>query len=145
MAFAVFEPVQVLPRMRIAPGFAMVDQDGATLTSEDGRGVVTLYSFVPTSCGEECDVIHETVAEVGTRVAAEVDLGAAEFRRVTVALDTGDPGELSEAARSVGADGASWRWVGAEPDILKAVVGGGFGVYFDQDPDGRGSSSTRPT
>ena len=136
MAFAIFEPVQVLPRMRIAPGFALVDQFGATLTSEDGRGVVTLYGFVPTTCGEECDVIHETMAEVGDRAATEVDLGGAEFRRVTVALDTADPSELAEAAQLSGADGESWRWVGAEPDILKAVVGGGFGVYYEESGKG---------
>lgn len=132
MAFAVFEPIQVLPRIRIAPGFALVDQSGATLTSEDGRGVVTLYTFVPAVCAEECDLVHETMAEVGERVESEVDMGDAEFRMVTIALDTADPAELAAAAERSGADGERWRWAGAQPEALKPVVGGGFGVYYDE-------------
>ncbi len=50
VSFAVFEPVQVLPRIRIAPGFSLVDQSGAGYTSEDGRGNVTLYTFLPVAC-----------------------------------------------------------------------------------------------
>jgi protein SCO1/2 len=131
MAFAIFEPVQVLPRIRLAPGFSFVDQTNGRLTSDDGRGVVTLYAFVPSNCNEDCDVIHDTMREVGDRVAAEVDMGEAEFRMVTVALDTADPSTLAAAATATGADGEDWRWVGTEPNRLREVVGGGFKVYYD--------------
>jgi protein SCO1/2 len=137
MAFAIFEPVQVLPRIRIAPGFSFIDQTGASLTSEDGSGAVTLYSFAPTTCGDECDPIFDTVAEVIDRVAKEVDLGGAEFKAVTVALDTNRPDVLTEAATRTGADGEAWRWVGADSDALRAVVGGGFGVYYDATEPGQ--------
>lgn len=135
LAFAVFEPVQVLPRIRIAPGFAFVDQSGEAYTSEDGRGTITLYSFAPASCGEECDAMHSTMAEVGERMRS-VDLAGADFRSVTVALDTGDPEQLSAAAADAGADGESWTWVGAEESVLKEVVGAGFRVYFDRSDAG---------
>lgn len=137
LAFTIFEPVQVLPRIRIAPGFAFVDQSDMAVTSEDGAGAVTLYSFAPTSCSEECDPIFETMGEVTRRVAAEIDLGGAEFRAVTVALDTAEPDVLASAAARSGADGESWRWVGGDSETLRSVVGGGFGVYYDaSDPDG---------
>ena len=48
MAFTIFEPIQVLPRIRLAPGFAMTDQAGDRLTSEDLRGEIVLYSFAYT-------------------------------------------------------------------------------------------------
>lgn len=131
MAFAILEPVQVLPRIRLAPGFSFVDQTGGRITSDDGRGVVTLYSFAPTNCGDECEAIHQTMDEVGRRVASEVDMGGADFRIVTVALDTDDPGALAEAAAATGADGESWRWVGMPQDRLREVVGGGFKVFYD--------------
>lgn len=131
MSFAIFEPVQVLPRIRLAPGFSFVDQAGGRLTSDDGRGFVTLYSFVPSNCGESCDVIHDTLRDVGARVEADIDMGEAGFRIVTVALDTDDPEVLAEAAVASGADGEAWRWVGTAPERLREVVGGGFKVYYD--------------
>lgn len=132
MAFAIFEPVQVLPRIRVAPGFALLDQSGAVFTSEDGRGAVTLYTFLPSDCGEECTAVNETMREVGERVTSSVDLAGAEFRQVTVALDTGDPARLEAAALESGADGETWRWVGAEETTLRDVVGEGFGVFYEE-------------
>jgi protein SCO1/2 len=134
MAFAIFEPVQVLPRIRVAPGFALVDQSGAAFTSEDGRGAVTLYTFLPTDCGDECTGVNETMREVGA--AAAVDLADADFRQVTVALDTGDPARLTAAASRSGADGEVWRWVGADETTLHDVVGEGFRVFYEETSDG---------
>lgn len=134
MAFAIFEPVQVLPRIRLGPGFALVDQTGAAYTSEDGRGNVTLYSFAPADCGADCEAMFETMRRVSDR-AASIDLAGADFRLVTVALDTADPAELRAAAEASGADGDRWRWVGGEPSVLDDVVGRGFRVFFD-DSDG---------
>ncbi len=131
LAFAIFEPVQVLPRIRLGPGFSLTDQSGSPFTSDDGRGVVTLYSFAPTNCGEECDAMFRTMEEVGRRVAQEVDLGEVDFRMATLALDTDDPAKLASAAAATGADGDYWRWAGAEPGHLKDVVGNGFRVYYD--------------
>lgn len=138
LAFTIFQPITVLPRIRLAPGFAMVDQSGATLTSEDTRGTLTLYSFAHAGCGEECDQIWETVAEVGDRVAAEVDLGGTDFRMVTVSFDpAGDsPPVLAEAAGAVGADGESWRWAAASPEMTDTVVKTGFKAWYEQQPDG---------
>ncbi len=134
MAFAIFEPVQVLPRIRVAPGFSLVDQNGETFTSEDGRGSVTLYTFAPVECGQVCDDINQTLGEVGGRIR-DVDLGGAEFRMVTVALDTSHPDALATAATVSGADGNLWRWVGGEAGTIRDVVGSGFGVYYDLSDD----------
>ena len=135
MAFAIFEPVQVLPRLRIGPGFALVDQSGTSITSEDGRGAVTLYTFLPSDCLDDCTAVNETMAQVGERVAS-LDLGDAEFRRVTVALDTDQPDALTAAAEASGADGTNWRWIGGDDETLRTVVGEGFGVYFEDTEDG---------
>ena len=42
IAFAVFEPIQVLPRIRLAPGYLLVNQSAETITSEDVRGDIVL-------------------------------------------------------------------------------------------------------
>lgn len=126
MAFAVFQPVQVLPRLRLAPGYALVDQTGSTVTSEDGRGTISLYTFVPLDCGEECDGVVETMQQVGRRIATEVDLGPADFRLVTVVLDA-DPAvaDVRAAADAAGAT-EDWVWLGASQRQLDNVVGLGF-------------------
>lgn len=132
LAFAIFEPVQVLPRIRVAPGFALVDQGGAVVTSDDMRGSVTLYTFAPVDCGGECSDLNTTMGEVGRRVAGTVDLGDANFRMVTVALDSDDPERLAQAATESGADGSTWTWMGGPDAEVKEVVGGGFGVFYER-------------
>lgn len=137
MAFAIFEPIQVLPRLRLAPGYALTADDGSIVTSEDARGVITLYTFSRTDCGPSCEEIDDIMAEVGERVEAEVDLGEVEFRLVTIALDplALDPlvsdresavVDLRAAAAAAGADGIDWRWVGGTETDLRNVVGAGF-------------------
>lgn len=130
MAFAIFEPVQVLPRVRVGPGFSFVDQAGVPYSSDDTRGVVTLYSFAPTDCGVDCAPMYETMSDVGARVES-LDMGGADFRRVTVALDTDDPADLARAAAGSGADGDDWRWIGAPSDHRRDVVGAGFRVFYE--------------
>jgi protein SCO1/2 len=137
LAFAVFEPIQVLPRIRLAPGFAMVDQSGGTFTSEDARGAVTLYTFTHGDCVEECAGTTKTMAEVAARAATELDLESIDLRLVTVSFDAeSDSGRLEALARESGADGDLWRWATIEPQHVETVVGAGFKVYVDQIEDG---------
>jgi protein SCO1 len=137
LAFAIIQPIKVLPRIRVAPGYALVDQAGAAFTSETARGAVTLYSFVPLDCGEQCDEVASTLREVRDRVPLEADLADVDFRIVTIALaDEPDPAALAAAAEASGADGEQWRWVGGEWDRVRTVVGAGFRRYFERDEAG---------
>ena len=137
IAFAIFEPIQVLPRIRLAPGYSMVDQSGDVFSSEDARGQVTLYTFGYGDCGSECAWIDETMSTVADRVTEEVDLGGADFGLVTVSLDPNtDSDRLSEIAAASGADGDRWRWGIVDEGSIGAVVGSGFEVYFDRTVSG---------
>lgn len=137
MAFAIFEPIQVLPRIRLAPGYSLTTADGATMNSELGRGTVTLYSFATTDCGDRCDEMFDTLRQVQDRVVDEVDLGAAEFRVVTIALDPVDgPAELAAAAEASGADGIRWQWIGGDATSIRRIVGTGFRRFFEESSSG---------
>lgn len=137
MAFAIFEPIQVLPRIRLAPGYGLVATDGSFVTSEDARGAVTLYSFAPTGCDDRCESMFSTLAEVSDRIDDEVDLGETDFRIITIALDGGgDTGALAAAAERSGADGLRWRWVGADDTSTRTVVADGFRRWYEVEPDG---------
>ncbi|MFV0526684.1 MAG: SCO family protein [Acidimicrobiales bacterium] len=140
IAFAVFQPITVLPRMRLAPGYSLTSADGTRLTSEDARSTLTLYSFAPVDCGEACDELFATLTAVRDQVAADVDLDGTNFRIVTIALDDLDPAEapaeLRDATIRSGADGSEWRWVGGDALEVRTVVGSGFRVWSETGPDG---------
>ncbi len=126
IAFALFEPIQVLPRLRPAPGYALTDGSGRPFTSEDARGTVVLYSYAPLACGDDCAEVHTTMAEVAGRVEA-IDLAGAELRLVTIVLDDSpDPVAVAAAARAAGADGDRWRWIAGSETTVRNVVGTGF-------------------
>jgi protein SCO1/2 len=135
IAFAYFEPVQVLPRIRVAPGYAMIDQNGESYTSESARGVVTLYTFAPTDCST-CDRIDATMADVQSQLADNPSLDGLEVRLVTIALDQAEPDDLAAAAERSGADGVRWRWIGGDETRIRTVVGNGFRRYFEASDDG---------
>lgn len=137
MAFAIFEPIQVLPRIRLAPGFSMTDQTGERLTSEDLRGDIVLYSFAYASCGEECDRGNATMRGVQERLS-EVDLGGADMRFVTVSFDPerDSSDALTAYATTIGADGDTWTLAAPAPDLAKSIIGSGFRTWYEERDDG---------
>lgn len=138
LAFKIFQPIQVLPRIRLAPAFSMLDQFGSTLTNEHLRGSLVLYNFTYTRCPQPCGGMNETLAEISSRLD-EMDLGGVPVRLVTISFDPqhDNPQALASAAQRAGADGERWLFATLkEPALLKTVIGGGFEVYFQQQADG---------
>lgn len=137
MAFAIFEPIQVLPRIRLAPGYALMAEDGSMVTSENARGTVTLYSFAPTDCESQCDDMFDTMRSVRSRIDGEIDLGETDFRLITIALDEVDDHEpLAAAAARSEADGSTWRWIGGSESAVRNVAGAGFQRFYEVADDG---------
>ncbi len=138
IAFATFQPIKVLPRIRLAPGFVLTDQHGTTLTSEDLRGSVTLYTFTYGRCEPPCYDLDTQMAEIARRVRTEADLGDTPFRLVTISFDPehDTPEVLTEMAAAAGADGEVWRFATGDPATLKNVIGGGFKTYYERLDDG---------
>ncbi len=137
VAFKVFQPVQVLPRVRLAPGFILVDQDGQPVTNEDMRGKVVLYAFFYTRCPGDCYGVISTLQAVqdqGTRLMGDIP-----FRIVLISVDPAHdtPEVLRAYAQRVGARPEVWIFATQpDPKRLKMLVGGGFNAYYDVQPDG---------
>lgn len=134
VAFTVFQPIQVLPRISLAPGFAFTDQNGDRLTSEDLRGHLALYTFTYTRCAAPCPQPSVTLAALQPALAA-VDMGDLPLDYVVISFDPeyDTPVQLAAHAQTIGADTDQWHFVTGAPNQLKNVIGGGFGVYFNQD------------
>jgi protein SCO1/2 len=137
LAFTVFQPIQVLPRIRLAPGFSLTDQDGQRLTNEDLRGSIVLYSFGCARCGPPGPQSVQTMREVQDRLD-EIDLGEIPFEMVTISFDPehDTPGVLWTYAEEAGADLDLWHFVTGDPFRLKLILGSGFEVYYKPNEDG---------
>lgn len=137
VAFAVFEPIQVLPRIRIAPGYLLVNQNAETITSEDARGSIVLYNFTYSGCGEDCAEMQATMQEVQGRLD-EVDTGDTEVEFITISIDPerDTPETLRAYATELGADTEQWQFASGDPVHLENVVKAGFEVYYQQNSDG---------
>ena len=138
LAFVIFRPILVLPRITLAPGFALTDQDGNRLTNEDMRGKLVLYNITHTACEPPCRQTSQTMQEVQARLD-ELNPSAVPIEFVTISLDPekDTPQVMRAYADSLNADLDQWHFVTGPLDRLKWIVGGGFGVYFDHKEDGR--------
>jgi protein SCO1/2 len=137
MWFKIFEPIQVLPRIRLAPGFSLTDQSGAQVTSEDLRGSVVLYTFTYAGCEDPCPAPEPTMAAIRDQVDT-VDMGDTDLRFVTISFDPANdtPEVLSARAAVMGADGDEWFYATGAEELMKPIIGSGFKTYFEPRDDG---------
>ncbi|MGL4649330.1 MAG: SCO family protein, partial [Caldilineaceae bacterium] len=136
--FVTVQPIQVLPRMTLAPGFSFTDESGARLTSEDLRGKITLYNFTYTGCtAPDCPETGSSMAAIQQRLAS-VETDGIPVRLITISFDPerDTPAALRSWLAANGANGVPWNAITGEPDSLKNVIGGGFSTYYTQNDDG---------
>ncbi len=138
IAFAVFRPVTVLPRITLGPGYSLTDQDGNRLTNEDVRGQIVLYNIMHTDCEPPCSEMSAIMQETQARLG-EVQTGGIPVKFVSISInpDHDTPEVLREYAARHEANSDQWSFVTGPKDRLKWIIGGGFGTYFDQKEDGR--------
>lgn len=135
--FSTARPILVLPRITLAPGFYLTDQQGETFTSEALRSKITLYSFTYTECELPCVQTSPVMAEVQARlpeVASSVPLQLVTF---SIDPENDDTDRLMAFANEMGADPEVWHIATGGPQQLKSVIGGGFSVYYKAQEDGR--------
>lgn len=142
--FVTLQPIKVLPRLRLSPGYALLGPAGQPFTSENARGHITLYHFAYSRCGEACQPAFNVLSAVQAQVQA-ADLGV-PVRLVTISLDAArdTPATLTAWGASQGADPARWTFVTAsDPAQARRVVGNGFGVFFREAAPGQFEFSQR--
>lgn len=137
LAFALFRPILVLPRISLAPGFSLQDETGQRFTSEDLRGQIILYNFTYLHCAPPCPETTNVMQGVWTRLA-EVDTVGIPVTLVTVSFDPqrDTPAQLRKYAVPLRGTNDNWRFLTGTADRLKWMIGGGFGVYYDAREDG---------
>ena len=138
LAFTIWQPIKVLPRIGLGPGILLVDQDGRSISSDSLRGRIVLYSFGYSRCAVPCQGAQTVMQEVQRQLEAEAGTRTVPVQLVTVSFDPGNdtPAVLRQMAASTGADPALWAFATGEPNRLKYAIGGGFGVYYGANDEG---------
>ena len=134
LLFVTVRPVLVLPRIRLAPGYLLVNQDGQRVSHESFRGHIVLYNTVFTDCGDVCASSWALMANLQRELAAlnseiPIDL-------VTISVDPADtPERLAAYAEDNGVDTSRWHLLTGDPDQIKYMVGAGFYTYYTVEAD----------
>ena len=137
-AFVIFQPIKVLPRMQLAPGYALTDERAERLTNEDLRGQFVMYNFTYSGCRDpECQQLDLAMKELQERLD-EAETGSTPVSFVTISFDPerDTPEVLQAYAEELGADTDQWHFVSGDPNKLKSIIGSGFLVYYNQEEDG---------
>ncbi len=131
IAFVVFRPIQVLPRISLAPGFSFIDQNGKRFISEDLRGRLAIYNFTYTGCTTPCPQTSQAMRTIQEELAP-LDTYGLPVEFVTISFDPAHdtPEQLHAYAESLGANTTNWHFVTGDVAQLKNVIGGGFSAYF---------------
>ena len=135
--FSTARPILVLPRITLAPGFYLTDQQGETFTSEALRGKITLYSFTYTGCEAPCVQTSPVMANVQARLAEVASSVPLQLVTFSIDPDNDTPETLSGFAEAMGADPEVWHFATGGAPQLKSVIGGGYSVYYKMQEDGR--------
>ncbi len=133
------QSMNVLPREGLGPGFALTDQAGQTLTSEDLRGSVVLYTFTYTGCDDNCPQTTPVMQEIDRVLDdASWDDDKVEVKLVSITLDPehDTPDQLKTYIENQQVDSSRWSFLTGEATILKTVTGAGFEVFYESSEDG---------
>ena len=138
IAFAVFQPILVVPRISLAPAYSFIDQNGARFTSEDMRGSLVLYSFTHADCVDPCVSTSASLAALRPALA-DVELDDIPLNFVTMVVDpaAAAPDVLQQLAATYQADADQWHFVSGDAAQLKNVIGAGFSTYYGPDANGK--------
>ena len=138
-AFVIYKPIKVLPRVRLAPGFILTNQDGEDMNNEQFRGKLTLYNFTYTRCQPpECRQFDTIMKEVQDRIGEVETYGLpVEFVTITFDPEHDTPEVLKAYAEEIGADTSTWHFLTSDdPQQIRRVIGTGFQVYYKENGPG---------
>jgi protein SCO1/2 len=123
-----------LPKIALAPEFALTSQDGARVTLADFRGKVVAVTFIFTMCTATCPVLTPMMSFVQDQLGA--DFGAKiAFVSITVDPERDTPDVLKEYAQAFGANLAGWSFLTGAPVMIRDVTRR-YGVYASKSENG---------
>jgi protein SCO1 len=107
------------------PPFQLTDQSGATFSSQQLAGRVTLLDFIYTHCTDACPLLSATFQEAQRKLAEDNSLGS-RIMLVSLSVDPqhDTPPVMAEYAQQFRADASGWKMLTGDWDAVYDVVTG---------------------
>jgi protein SCO1/2 len=117
---------------RTLPSFALTNQSGRTVCTEEFRGQSVLISFIFTNCPDVCPLVTRQVAQVQAETRRAGRPSPMRFISITLDPATDTPAVLHRYAAQFGADTTTWDFLTGDPDEVGRVVQA-MGVFVAND------------
>ncbi len=118
---ATADAAAAMPVLYDAPAFALIDQEGRPVSSEQLRGRPYVATFIITHCAGVCPMMTQKMATLQKAVPADADVKLLSF---TVDPERDTPAVLNEYAKRFNADPARWHFVTGSKAQLDDVARG---------------------
>jgi protein SCO1/2 len=126
---------QRLPKIALAPEFALTSQNGTPVALADFRGKVVAVTFIYTSCIDTCPVLTALMADVQDKLGPDFGKRIA-FVSITVDPERDTPEVLKQYAETFGADLNGWAFLTGDPVAIQEVVLR-YGAFAAKNADGQ--------
>lgn len=123
-------PDSSLPKIGMAPEFALTSQDGGPVRLADFRGKVVAVTFIYTLCSATCPVLTPLMAGVQDHLGPKFGTSIA-FASITVDPERDTPEVLKLYAQAFGADLAGWYFLTGPPAAIRQVTRR-YGIFASQ-------------
>ncbi len=121
-----------------APGFDLVDADGAAVRLEDYADKIVVLNFVYANCPDICPLHAEKMAEIQGMVNASPMRAMVQFLSITTDPANDGAEVLRDYADWHGLDPVNWRFLTAGPDQPEAItrdLAAEYGLQFTMTGD----------
>ena len=117
-----------LPRLGPAPDFALVSEQGKTVSRADYAGSVWIADFVFTRCGGSCPILSAKMAALSERTR---DVPSIRYVSFGVDPEHDTPEVLAEYGRKLVADPARWSFLHGTRPVVRALIKDGFRLAIE--------------
>ena len=125
VAIAACQPAPPMDVFGRAPDFTLTDQSGATFSTDELAGRVTLLDFIYTHCTDACPLLSATYQQTMRKLEDEKLLGS-KVMLVSLSVDPqhDSPSVLAEYGQQFKADPSTWKFLTGDWDDVYDVVTG---------------------
>jgi protein SCO1/2 len=119
-----------LPVIGAAPDFALISQDGSSVSLKDYRGKVVAIAFIYTTCPDVCPMLTANMVQVQDVLGDQFGHSVA-FISITIDPDRDTPAALKAYADTMGAKLQGWAFLTGTSASVSEIARR-YGVFVEK-------------